>query len=136
MLSKQILNISILALFIAMAIFGLHASMMTDRSGDMSNCPLINGISSICPMNVFEHINTWLSLFTTVTPATILLFFAFALLFVSPLSESPGYINSRGNISSLYRRQNLAFRPFDYLRIILGKGILHPKVFGLVSASR
>lgn len=136
MLSRQILNLSILALFVAMAIFGLHASMMAGGNGSMSNCPLTNGISSICPMNVFEHIGTWQSLFTAIAPTAILLFLAFALLLGGFRFENSGAVNSRKNRFLIYQRQNFTFRLFDYLSIIFRKGILHPKVFALTSISR
>ncbi len=119
-----------------MAIFGLHASMMAGGNGSMSNCPLTNGISSICPMNVFEHIGTWQSLFTAIAPTAILLFLAFALLLGGFRFENSGAVNSRKNRFLIYQRQNFTFRLFDYLSIIFRKGILHPKVFALTSISR
>ncbi len=136
MLSKRILAFSILALFVAMVIFGLHASMMTDKDGNMSKCPLTNGISSICPMNVFEHIGAWHSLLTTIISVIILFFFALTFLSVSSLFKNLNNVNSMRNRFLLYRRESFTFRPFDYLRLVFRKGILNPKVFSFVSISR
>ncbi len=135
MLSKRILTLSILALFVAMVIFGLHASMMTDKDGNMSKCPLTNGISSICPMNVFEHIGMWQSLFTTIVPVIILFFFALTFLSVSSLFKNLNNVNSMWNRFLLYQRQSFTFQPFDYLRLVFRKAILNPKVFSFVSIS-
>ncbi len=136
MLSKRILTLSILVLFVTMVIFGLHASMMADKDGNMSKCPLTNGTSSICPMNVFEHIGTWQSLFATIIPIIILFFFVLTFLFVGSLFKNLSNTNSMRHRFLIYQRRSFIFQLFDYFRLVFRKGILNPKVFDFVSISR
>ena len=134
-LSKRILALSILTLFMVAVFFSLNAAMMTDSQGNMSNCPFTNGMSSICRMNVFEHITRWQSLFAATIPTVILLFFALTLLLVDSSFENLSEANSLKEKSLRHQRQNFILQLFDHLQFAFRKGILHSKVFSFASIS-
>ena len=125
-LSKQILALSALALFALIVVFGLHATMVIDKDGNMSNCPFMNGVSSICRMNIMEHIEGWQSTFTTTVPAVIVLLVALVLLLGSHFNFED---NDALAIQRSYKHRNSLSKVFNYLRIAFSRGILHSKVF-------
>ncbi len=135
--ARPILTSMTLVLFVAMAIFGLGISMNNmDISGNMSNCPLMNGMLSICRMNAFEHIGAWQSVFTATIPMLItLLLLALTLLFVSSLLVNLSRANLLKGKFLSHRRQNPSLQLFDHLRLAFRAGILHPKVFNFASIS-
>ena len=131
-LAKTILAGGILLLFMAISMAGLGMSMMTDAQGHMGNCPLMNGLSSICKMNVFEHLASWQSLFVSLAPNILnlsLALFSLALIFVAFIFSDESPQNIRLESSSLPREQVSLFNP---LRIAFARGILHSKIYNAV----
>lgn len=125
---RLVLALSTVALFLVVSIFGLHATMMTDGQGNMRNCPLMNGIASVCRMDVFEHLANWQTLFVaTVSPLAALLSVLFLVL-TFPL-RSVRELHSLGKNFSRFSREDFEPNLFNHIQIALRRGILHPKLY-------
>lgn len=129
-LSIQILAVLTIALFVTIAVFGLHNAMAIDSRGNMSPCPLMANVASLCKMNIMAHLSGWQSLLAAATPATtLLLLSAIAFLLFSfslkNLQEDP---SAKTEFSSIKHR-NLDALVFNPLRLAFRRGILNPKIY-------
>jgi hypothetical protein len=127
-LSKPIFTIITITLFVAAATLGIQMTM-ADNHGNMTPCPLMNGLSSICPMNIIQHMAAWQLLFSATMPTTIVLLLALMLLLVGFSS-----INSKEDFSATAEFSNIKRRNstplfFNPLRLAFSKGILHTKIY-------
>lgn len=130
--SRQILALSILALFVGVATFGLYASMMADQDGNMSDCPLMNGMSSMCRMNIMEHISQWQQMFATAIPSGLSLAILLAMGFLSFLFLARDNLHNREQLNQKIAftqiNQN-SFQILSYLSFAFSRGILHAKIY-------
>ncbi len=129
--SKNIVILGIIA-FLVMSFWSLY-SMPVDMNGKMVNCPFMNGSTSLCQMNLGEHISQWQQLFT-VTREKNLLLSLFFLLAVSLVSSF--HINTRVYDrlkSQRFRNYSYQHKPeiklFDYIVVLFSKGILNPRIY-------
>lgn len=97
--------------------------------GMVSPCPLMQDRSTMCPMNVAEHIAKWQQLFSApVNAKDILASLASVvvlsiLLWQAPTAESPPRARA-------YRLRNRASILFDPVRVALSRGTLQPLLYG------
>lgn len=111
---------------------GHITGMKINDNGDMEGC-IYTGKLMICKMDIIEHISLWQRMFTAVSqkisPMELLLTMAALTL-----------VLLYRNLSTVFRERQIVFSrilishqnkvPFlDYLRRILAKGILQPKIY-------
>lgn len=131
MLRKTFL-ILFLPFFVVITLFGVGVSMTADN-GDMTGCPLMEGLASMCQMGVLEHIGYWQQLFTAkVNDANTLILWLLSILLLFAVYQLG--IRNRGRVpfdSSfyLYNKSNPQVRLFNYLNLLFSRGILHPKIY-------
>ncbi len=127
---KILLGIGII-LFFVVSFWGLY-SMPIDGYGRMGNCPFANGSTSLCQMNIAEHINKWQQLFTVIQEkgSSLLLLSLFILLAV--LFSTDVRVRSK-LLSRRFRSYLYKYKPelrlCDRFLIAFSQGILHPKIF-------
>ncbi len=128
MCQLKIISAVAITLFAVIAVFGLGISMNTiDSHGSMSNCPFMNGVASICQMNLWEHIAQWQSLFSPAVPVMFLLFSILVLVFHF-FSREPIKHLWRARFSEMKLRDFIP-KFFDHIHLALSGGILHPKLY-------
>lgn len=113
------------------SIFGPAVIMGLTQGGEMTGCPLVGGIASMCQMSVIEHISYWQQLFTATSSNTIttLAFLLFLFLLGTNLALSQNKRISWKLFYKFYNRNNPQALLFNYLILVFSTGILHPKVY-------
>ncbi|MBI3631827.1 MAG: hypothetical protein HY225_00045 [Candidatus Vogelbacteria bacterium] len=54
-----------LTVLLVVGLFGVLGGMKTDMNGKMGNCPFTLG-ASVCTMSLFEHLEAWQGLFSSI----------------------------------------------------------------------
>lgn len=131
--TKKFNAIAIIALlsFTFVVFLGLGFSMSMDASGNMANCPWANDVSSVCPMNVNEHIANWQQLFVVnprphVALALLILLSAGITIFVL---EKLKNFDLFTEYYQRYKQEHPDIVLFNYLNLAFADGILQPKIF-------
>jgi hypothetical protein len=94
-LPRLIIALSTITILMVVAIFGLQATMITDDGGNMSACPLMQCMESICRMNIMEHIGKWQSLFAASVPIIIALLSALTIVVLNLYFKDSGFLRTR-----------------------------------------
>ena len=123
-----------LLLFMGVSILGVGMSMMTDAQGHMSSCPFMNGLGSLCQMNIFDHLSHWQAFFTALAPtnfnASLFLFLTLAIAALAFWRQSKP--KNQSLPATIFYRQELPIL-FSPLRIAFAQGILHPKIYDVTA---
>ena len=128
----NILGVTLLFIFIFIVLFGLNLTMpMND--GSMSHCPFAQGGTSICQMNVAEHLEKWTSAFTAIPQNYLMrILIATVGLVLSVLLLNNLFLTFRNIFAVRYKRYQ-ADHPdiplFNYLALVLARGILQSKLY-------
>jgi len=128
--SGKALIIGLVLTIIAIATFGITLGMSATNGGIMLGCPLMNGFSSLCQMDILGHIAQWQTLFTSIIPSSALALIVLLLLtvlsFVRFKLEEEETI--RQQLQYLLQKDPTA-RLFNYLVLLFSSGVLHPKIY-------
>lgn len=124
-----------LTAFVSLGIFGLghFAGMPMSEDGEMEGC-IFTGKIMLCKMNVIEHINLWLSMFTAAPQESAailaLLVLLTVVIFVTKNILVPLRLSKR---YALAHKMYLAGHPnlplFNHLKKAFSQGILNPKIY-------
>ncbi len=129
---KVFVALAIGALFLLGSLGFMHFGMSEMGGVPTSNCPLMPGMTSVCNMNLLEHVAAWQSMFTTIIPAektfALMLLFLFALLSARALVAKIKWTFGPPQNHILQRTRSL-FVPHYALQEAFSNGIIHPKVF-------
>ena len=128
--SKNIIALGLIA-FLVMSFWSL-LSMSMGMDGHMTNCPFMNGSSSLCQMNVSEHLNQWKQSFSMIREKNLLsLFFLLAIIFAVTLilnnktDDKIAYQRFRGHLYK-YKPE---IKLFDFLLVAFSDGIIRSKIY-------
>lgn len=130
---KPIGTSTLIIAFFFSVIAGMYMWFMSPTDAAMINCPLMRGDSTMCQMNLTDHIQAWKDLFVANIPTferTIFVILGFALLgFLTRLL--PSFLIQRRDplIREGPYQKNGSWKLFDYLSVALSRGILHPRVY-------
>ena len=130
-MKKQFVFILIL-LFLFLSVFGMNMSMSMDKTGKMTNCPFMNGSSSLCKMGVTDHMSKWLQMFQAVSVSSIFSLFVLGLFFIAWSFSQRTYFSLAPpkTISlKLYQKEHSDSNLFNNLLVAFSDGILHPKIY-------
>lgn len=128
---KKILAGIVFLAFFASGILALNLYGPDQSHGMIQGCPYMNGDSSMCPMNLTDHLSAWKQTFTSdfslnLKIVTLILFISFLpfILFRVFIRYFPliRYLSS-------FENQNLHFKLFDWIVLALRRGVLEPKVY-------
>ena len=122
--------------FVFIALFGLLTMPMhmdAEKGMIMSPCPYMQGGSSLCPMNLIDHIQAWQNTLRAVPNKTISLILV-ALLFAT---ISSFFFKETLWLEEMYERQrikryklrHLTFHKPLLFRYLFSQGILNPKSY-------
>jgi len=124
------LMLFVLVSFIFMSVFGMGIGMEM-ANGEMSSCPFMADQTTMCQMNVAEHIAKWQEAVTGI-PIKLLAFATtlLALAFVGPikLRAQPKELPAFSARLLAHYKINLG-KVFDRLLIAFSSGILKPKIY-------
>ena len=115
-------------------IFSVSYGMAMGNDGIMEGC-LFSHTNSFCPMSLFEHLDTWKSMFVANFPKTaeiflLLLLTLFGLtLMLYALRLKLNRPSKNKADHKLYIKQKPDIPLFNYLREIFAQGILKPKIY-------
>lgn len=125
------LSTGIFTLLFLGAMFGGLFHMGTDMTGSMTDCLFMSEIETVCPMNAFEHLGAWQSVFTvSLTSSILLLLLAGTLVGVASIAPhmlrkilyaDPPLLTSIRALLNTF--------PRSPLQELFSRGILHPKLF-------
>lgn len=126
--SRRIILSLIVIVFLMVSVGGVLSMGMTMHDGKMENCPFM-GVTSICKMDVFEHLATWQNMFSSIPQQLT----TFALLLLLSLFLLARFLDDfLRHKRSLTRPVFYRFREveiFDPLRLAFARGLIHPKIF-------
>ncbi len=127
-------NIAIVTLlgFLILALFGMFfATTMENNMGHIgtSPCPYEAGQSAVCPMNLFDHIESWQNALRTIPHNTLLILFNIVILTVLffnilKLKEYFEYFKIK-----YYKRKQLSFFNPVFYTYLFSQGILNTKAY-------
>lgn len=126
----QFVHISVLLLFLAISVWGIHIGMHTDMANHMPGCTFMSGGDVFCQMNITEHIAKWQRLFIALLPFSIVLLLLvvasrFFFNFYKRVLYNPHiYIPIR---SSPEKNPNVKLQ--QYLLLAFQDGILQPRIY-------
>ncbi len=112
-------------LFVNLAGLNLTANSMADG---MNDCPVMQGMNSLCAMGLVEHISAWFNMMAGVLPGLLMvLAVSAAVNFVSVFSFS-------AQLKFLYsparqRWRNSLLQLFIPLKFALSRGLIQPKIY-------
>ena len=129
---KRIVSIAILTVFLGALFVSLfHMSAGMNMTGDMTDCPFMEGGEVLCQMNLADHIGAWKDTFVSATPTIVtLLVVVGTIAFVA--SAPPVFFGSnRKPIPIRFNTLRTRTYSFSYrpLQELFSSGILHPKLF-------
>lgn len=117
---QNILNITILALFLSVFIFGMLSLPLSHHHEP--GCPFMVGEQSICPMGTLEHISVWKSIFnTSATFIFVYLTFIFAGFYIFKKNHPPNFLI----LLRRFKQDN--FSDTNLYQELFSQGILNPK---------
>lgn len=122
--------ITVVAAFIFIALFGLR--MHSDSRGKMLDCPLMQHVSSMCPMDAVEHIAAWQRIFTvrpqndTMTRMLWLLGIVFVVSLIEEVIRNAVLFFER---YKHYQQERVAAGPVGYFLLAISNGIVQPKLY-------
>ncbi len=125
---------AILLLFVGVSVLGVGMSMMTDAQGHMSNCPFMNGLGSICQMNIFDHLSHWQSLFIALSPtnSSVSPILLLTVIFIAFAFWPQSNRENKSQFAILFHQQTTPSF-FDPLRAAFARGVLHSKIYDIVA---
>lgn len=124
---KNVLVLLTVTVFVFVVLFGLDLSMSGNRK-EMSGCPLIQNVASVCPMSASEHIAHWQQLFTTTVDQNILALLILVISFVGILIAI--LLRQSSGLSQYFQYTKRRFTNlFNYILDSLARGTLQPKLF-------
>ena len=133
---KYYLTVAVLTSLVFLSVFGISMSMRMNASPNgvsMEPCPFTQSQSSICPMNIFEHIQAWQKAFRALPAKSFVLsvmslayLFFIAAFLVKKLRELLERENFRKFLYYERRRNKPLFNNLVYL---FSQGILNPKLY-------
>jgi|GEM_PF-281210 len=129
---KKIASIATLTIFLGALFASLfHMSTGMNMTGDMTDCPFMEGGEVLCQMNLADHMGAWKDAFVSAIPTIVTLLVATgAIVFVA--SANPFFFGSNRKPIPIRlnahhpRTYSFSYRP---LQELFSSGILHPKLF-------
>ena len=127
---KNIIILGIVA-FLVISFWGSYF-MPINEQGKMVSCPLMNGLSNFCQMNISEHISQWKQLFAVIQGKNLLLLLSILLVFPIALfaANTKAY---NGLKFQRFRNYFYWIKPetklFNRLAVALSEGDIHPQVY-------
>lgn len=117
----------ILAIFVFVNLAGLNLSAATMNDG-MNDCPIMQGMDSLCQMGLINHIESWFNMMSSILPEILIL------ILLAVVASTASYLIP--NTSSLHtflrarqRWRNNYLNLFIPLRFALSHGIIQPKLY-------
>lgn len=101
--------------------------------GHMADCPLMGNMSSMCEMNILNHMALVKLLFATLPHLAVVSVLFVAFLFTWTFREY--FFNTLQFQKQKFRqklRENFLLKLYNYLLELFAQGILHPKVYQYV----
>lgn len=125
---KKLITTLLTANLLFLAIFGLNLSVRLMEDGPMANCQFMQEKSSMCPMNLVDHIAAWQNTLTGTLTASL-----FLILLVAVAAFASKNFNL-GNSAFLsftyyYKKKNSLLKYFIPMRLAYARGIIQPKVY-------
>jgi len=71
---KRFIAILIFVAYITLGSLGFFFMADTNHQFHNFNCPFMPGEKSLCSMNIFEHVSSWVNMFTSFVPTIFFLF--------------------------------------------------------------
>ena len=115
--------------FLLISAVGVAYSVMMMEHGNMIGCPLMGHDAAMCPMNLFEHLSMWQSMFAAIPVQSIVLMLLslLALFFSVRLRELLWLLHPSPQPVRIFCDHEAGTH--DPLRLFTARGLMHPKIF-------
>lgn len=132
-LKRVIAGLTVLSFFLA-GILAVNFYMSEMGHEMLVGCPYTEDSSSMCPMNLGDHLGIWKQNFTSFIPELSKILIVSLFLAFTPVALLVLFIRYFPLIRYLgdFENKNLHFKLFDWILLSLRRGILEPKIYAEV----